>query len=666
MNTRVARLSQIVKDYQGTSVSSRVGVREKEGKLQLTIGGRNPYDTAGRRVKQLKHAVSQFGASKHEKTSYEGEKLKRFVQEHGSKDLAQRLAQEGVFKGTVTYGKLQTIAQALEQEGKAISTELDKTIPHPLEKQNAETTPPPVVVPSPQRPKAQAKQNWLNRTSKKERASSREKASFKAQRGVFYGDLTPEDQASIKTLVQSKLASLNEDRLAVMEKEFNFKSSAQQKLEQHVNKFPDLMRFATMASPDKSIKYKTPELAQKAIRDKLADIDTLIKNLQAEHVELEGKAKERIDAWIGSVKNLLNAWKETNYINLDARALGFVDDFCKQAASTFDTTYHALALKAKNIQHAYTELEAIEEEPLDRLLKESSFSPEAQGFLLQELARFSSQNAELKGLEKYEAFIQHLSNLENNTGIPEAISVNLLDDVQFDPIDTSGSQYRSPAIEGFEAVLAQEKAKEAVASNPSDIHVSDSQNPSTEGSLRADQYAKILSDLLSNPNNKQDLNLALKAYAKKRNQMTQLTQAKLLGQGEGMASIEEIYNTNTNLRNWVIQDMAPRITNQSLSFEEMETINKNIILYVASKNNDLLLGLEFKGQDEDLKTLFRKKVSQANPNLRPSDLDAFSQKLMDEWHVYKDQIGAKSLIAEGQITSFLDGLEAKINGLNKA
>lgn len=660
MNPRVSNLHQIISNYKGTPDTTRVGVKTtKNGTLQVAIGGNNPYDTAGRRVRQLRHTIAQLGRTKEEQTSYEGAKLRQFVREHGGKDLAQRLAEKGVFRGKVTFGDLKAIAEAFPEEAKRAELGSKETLPDTLHRDPA---PEPQLSPlnsSSQTPKAQAKNNWLKRASKKEKAAAREKAFLNGPRNLSFRDLSAADQASVKTLVASKLASLKQDKLAVMEKENNFKSSAQQKLEQHANTFPDLMRFATMASPNKSIKYKTPELAQKAIRDKLADVDTLIKNLQAEHVELEGKDKDRMETWIESTKAIYNAWKETGYIKLDARALSFVDEFCKQAESTFDT-YHALAVKAKNINLAYTELEAIEEEPMDQLLKEHSLSPEGQGFLLQELARFSSQNAELKGLEKYEAFIQHLSNLENNTGTPEPISIYLSDDVQFDPIDTSGSQYRSPAIEDFEAVLAQGKAKEAVAFNPLGIHVSDSQNPSTESSLRADQYAKVLSNLVANANNKKNLNLALNAYAKKRNPMTQLIQAKLLGQGEGMASIEEIYKSNDKIRNWVIQDMAPRITNQSLSLEEMDTMDKRITLYVVSKNDDLLLSLQFNEQDESLRELLKRKISQANPELTEGQLDACTQNLVDAWYAAKDQIGSKSLITEGQIHGFLESLEAKI------
>lgn len=696
MDHRVARFSQIVKDYHGTSAGVSVGIREKDGKLQLAIGGRNPYDTAGRRVKQLKHAVSQLGTSRHEKTSYEGEKLKQFVEayekERGSKGLVQRLARQGIFKGTVTYGKLQSIARALDEENindldeenkapepalkpeeKASSAELEKTMSHPLEKKNAENTPPPTVAPFPKSPKAQAKQNWLKRNIKKERAASREKASLNAQRGILYSDLAPEDQASLKALAHAKKDSLEPDKVAVEQAQFDFKGSARQKLEQH--HFPDLMRFANLAAVDKNIKYKTPELAQQAIRDKLAGIDFLIKDLQAEHVDLEGKDKKRMDDWIGSVKGLLNAWGDTGYINLDARGLGFVDEFCKQAESSFDT-YHALTLKANNIDLAHAELEAMEEEPMERLLKNEALSPNAQGFLLQELARFSSQNPELKGLKQYEQFIQHLSGLESKIEIPEPTVIHISDSVQFDPIvdpiGMSGNKYR-PHTEALEAFLAQESIKELDEPNLSKPESQDSEAlsphpaPTVEASvqpggddLRGVQYSKVLATLVGDADNRTSLNLALKAYAQKRNLLTQLIQAKLFGLGSKMASVEEIYKSNDQIKNWVTQDMFPRITNQSLSLAEMDAIDRNVTLYVASKNDNLFLGLEFKGQDDDLKALFQQKISQANSDLEPSDLEACSQKLMDAWNEYRDQIGAKTLIKDEQIRGFLEQLDVRV------
>lgn len=627
MNPRVSNLHQIISNYKGTPDTARVGVKTtKNGTLQVAIGGNNPYDTAGRRVRQLRHTIAQLGKNKEEQTSYEGAKLKQFVREHGGKDLAQRLAEKGVFRGKVTFGDLKAIAEAFPEEVKEAELGSKETLPDALHRDPA---PEPQLSPlnsSSKTPKAQAKNHWLKRASKKE------KAFLNGPRNLSFRDLSEADQASIKTLVEVKLASLNQDKLEIGKKQYYqeapTKKMAEQSMDDH--QFPNLID---------RIDNKIKSISDKGNVDPSAIHQEIMKGMLLV-AELKGSTQKVPLAYRDKVEN----WLETTYEKLsdefdspsiiNSKQLSVLQDFCTEAKQSFDT-YCDLALKAADTHLAEQELKALETEPMDQIIQKSELSDDSKRFLLQELAQFTTTAEGLdliqKPLEHYEQFISHLNSLMNETKLSDIPEVQ-------EPAASIPSQPEVPASPKLEAAPLEP----------------------AEGSGRGVPYATVISNLVGNANNKKNLDLALNAYRKKRNPMTQLIQAKLLGQGEGMASIEEIYKSNDKIRNWVIQDMAPRITNQSLSLEEMGTMDRRITEYVVSKNDDLLLSLQFNEQDESLRELLKRKISQANPDLTEGQLDACTQNLVDAWYAAKDQIGSKSLITEGQIHGFLESLEAKI------
>ncbi len=613
MNPRVARLSQIVKSYEGTSVGVKVGVREKEGKLQLAIGGRNLYDTAGRRVQQLKHAVSQFGIPKHEKTSYEGEKLKRFVQEHGGKDLAQRLVREGVFRETITYGKLQTIAQALEKEGKASSTEAEKTMSHPLEKKNAENEPPPVVAPSPRSPKAQAKQNWLNRNIKKERARSREKAFLNAQRGIFYGDLGPEEQASLKVLAQGKQASLHQDTLAIKKKQYSKEVPSRQAVEQH--SFPDIVTFlkdTEGAQPSQSRAVLDRDAMNKTILEGFALVDNLRKS--AKNIPLE--YQDKVGDWLNATYEQLGVYFYEPLLDFGSEKVDLIQTFYKKAQESVDA-YSTLANTAADATVVEKELKALGDGPMDGLIQTNGLSEASKSFLLQELAHFTSKHPGLEPLDAYGKFVSHLNSLVTEEDFSSLSAETLKEAADRQDVKREETIV-AQQLEKFLAPLSQE----------------------------ATQFVK---NILQNPAHKAQFQSSLMDYANKRNQAIEPIFTKIMS-----IVVRPDLKEDPNYVRWLRHEILPRVVNQTLSSVELRKISLVIAGHEVLKSSQFEGLKTFQGQDEDLKTLLERAITTLQPNLQRKE--AVVQDLLDQWYQFRENSKAERYIDERQITGFLDHL----------
>ncbi len=679
-SNRVSKFSAVVQKYtkQGTNATTRVHAGEHNGKVRLVIGsGIGTAFGASRTVKQLAHTLSQLNKKKEDKISYEGKVLKKYFTKH--------LDANGVFKGKMTFGKLQTISEALKKtaddpkEGaqpQAIVGE-DKSAEPATKGPSAKT------VLNQTSPQKIAQGNWIKKQAgggKVDRTNpglgETSKSFLNGQRAVqHYNDLSAEDKASLKTLIDSKHSTLTKDEKAIDAKQEAFSQNAktanqiqaehQKRLEDHAKTFPDLMRYYQAAEEDKKLKYKTSEEARKAFIDKLVDIKDFIKDLHAEHNDLEGQDKERLYDWTGSVKKLLNAWEETDYKTLDPKKLGFVDQFCDSAKKSL-AEYKGLALEnitVKNIEkQKFAKLDAIEEEPMDRLLQDKSLSDAAKGFLLQELARFTHDYPGLKGFEKYQKFISHLILLEANGGVSLDLPPGIPLDILMPPAPLGGPN----PYPDFEAFLAdQEQKKKPIIHEPSQPLSAKKVRQNTQANAawnkRVLPYETVIANLVGDPNNRHTLELALMAYAKKKNSVLQLISAKLFGNGSGTNGMINIYAKDPNfslafepVKNVIEEEIHPSLFNQSLSLKDMEAIDRRIDLYVVSKEATLFTDLEFEGQDEDLKNLLAIKIEQLSPKQKGSE--ELAQKMIKDWYEYKEQAEVQSLMTEAQIKGFLDYL----------
>jgi hypothetical protein len=640
---RVSNFHNIVERYteKGTNASTRVRVGTNNGKIRLGIGsGTGKAFGASRTVKQLAHTLSQLNKQKEDKISYEGKVLKDFFAKHVGDDFTKHLDKKNVFKGEMTFENLQTISAALKQtaDGPQEQAQPQATVgankhPEPSTKRSSAKT-----VLNKTSPRKLAQKNWVKKQAgggKVDGANpplgETSKSFLSGQRAVQnYNDLSEEDKASLKNIINDKNNSLADDHQRLNAAKKTFKSSAQQKLEDHAKSFPNLMDFAKSAQSKGSLQTKLSEQAKETILNKIDDLRRLVQELEEKHNDLEGEAKEKLEAWIENVEGLRKAWVETDYMNLNPKKLDFVDQFCKSARDSFDR-YKQLALDVNNKEKQSAERNALDDTPIDRLLNDTGFSDATKSFLLNELARFSHSHAGLKGFEKYESFIYHL-----------------------DGIDTS---------------IAEEQKKKPIANEPPQALSAKKVRKNTKANAGWNKgvlpYQTVVANLLAKPNNRHDLELSLMAYAKKKNDVLQLVSAKLFGDGRGGESgMLNIYTKDPQfslafepVKRVIEEKIAPNLLNQSLSLNDMETIDRRITEYVVSKEATLFTDLKFKGQDEDLKNLLASKIKQLSPKQKGSE--ELAQKMTADWYGYREQAGVQSLMTEAQINGFLDHLAEK-------
>lgn len=689
---RVQNFHKIVEAHaeKGTREDKRVRAGTHNGKIQLDIvSTTGEAFGASRKVKQLAHTLSQLNKHKDDKISYDGKVLKDFFTEHVGEGFTKHLDKEGIFKDKMTFGKLQTISAALkktadgpqEQAQPQATVGEDKSAEPVTQKNKVQT------VWNKISPRKLAQKNWVKKQAGGEKVDGANlllgetsKSFLSGQRGVqFYNDLSEEDKATLKTLIDSKHNDLQKDGRAVDAKQDEFiensktvnqiQAEHQKRLEDHAKTFPDLMRFYDAAKEDKN--YPTLEGPRKACIDKLVDIKILIRDLKVEHSDLEFQDKKRMNDWIAGVQKLLNAWEATNYTTLDPKKLGFVDQFCDSAKKSF-AEYKGLALEnttVKNIEkQKFAKLEAIEEEPMDRLLQDTSLSDAAKSFLLKELARFTHDNADLKGFEKYQNFINHLILLEASGGV----SLDLPSGIDLPPIEGHHPiedylKNVGAELDAFAAADAQKK--KPITNEPPQPLSAKKVRKKTKAQAGGNKgilpYEKVVANLLAKPKNRHDLKLSLMAYAKQKNSALQLISAKLFGDGSGgKDGILNIYAKDPKfslafepVKRVIEEEIDPSLFNQSLSLQEMETIDRRITEYVALKEKGLFTDLKFKGQDEDLKNLLARKIKQLSPKQKGSE--ELAQKMIADWYEYKEQKGVQSLITETQINGFLNYLSDK-------
>lgn len=614
---RLLKFDALVKKYADakTDANTKVRVGNRNGKIQLAIGSASGKAFGGSRsVKQLAHMVSQLGKKAEDRTSYEGKILKDFFIQHAGKELTKHLANEGVFKGKMTFGKLQTIYEALHRTGESPLG--------PTEPQEGIAT---LSVKGPsvktglksENPKSLAQKRWIKHKTKGKNLAETSplpgetsKSFLSGQRRVqHYNDLSEADKASLKTIIDQKSNQLDDDLQTFNAAKQAFKSTAQQKLEEHMQSLPDLMSFAQNTQSKGHIQSAHSKEALETLNNKAYDIHKLVSDLQSNNSYLRTAVEKDIDNWLYKIDNLYKAWVETDYINLDPKNLGFIDDFCKAATDSF-AEYEKLALAANDQSKTLAEKRALEDAPMDKLLSDTGFSDATKAFLLNELARFSYSNPDLKGFNKYESFIKHLKQIEASS--PES------------------TQDLPPA--------------KAVAS---------SDNP----------LVSAISTLVKDADNRQALEQSLKAYAGQKNEALKRLALRL--NMNSPIIVQRADKPNFQKAVAIIKEKLGDSLwdrDQSLSLSGIQTIDNSIDSFLKTPNeavlNELLSSLKFNGEDKDLKTTLLEAIKKLKPD--HNEPEAIAQKMLEEWYAYKKgQENIKGHIAATQIEGFLDYLVDK-------